>query len=120
MDAKLFNDGSVLIQDLGGRLHYWLAWCDGLPVGYFVAEERKDGVIVIQRVGVLKAWRGHGLQKRMTKKHEMYFGKGVLYITYAHPDSVASINSLISSGYKTYKPKEKYGGKGMVYFFKQT
>lgn len=119
MDAKLFNDGSALIQDLDGYFHYWLVWCEGLPVGYCVAEECQGGIVINQRVGVLKPWRGHSLQKKMIKIREKYFGEGTRFITYVHPSNPASMNSLISAGYKTYRPKDMYGGEEMVYFFKE-
>ena len=81
---------------------------------------RKDGDIIYgQRSGVLKEYRGHGIQKRFIKRRHEFFGKGVTHITYVHPENPASINSFISTGYKTFWPEDPYGGYDKVYFKKE-
>jgi hypothetical protein len=119
LDRKMFNDGSILVEELKGCMHYWLMYYADIksPIGYMVAEECADGVIIGQRSGILSKYRGHRLQQLFIKTRHKYFGKNKTHITYVHPQTVASINNFISMGYKAYSPEKLYGGDDKLYLF---
>ena len=71
--------------------------------------------------GVLPSARGKGLQKKLIRARVRQAKKhGVpLVITYTVHDNPASMNSLITCGFKTYEPDYAWAGrKNVVYFFK--
>ncbi len=111
LDRVIFNDGSCLVEDLGGYQHYWLMTNHaGNVMGYMVAEECEDNIILGTRSAIVEEYRGHGLQKELIKAREAFFGPGYTHCTYIQVENVASINTFIKLGYTAYVPQEKYGG----------
>jgi len=72
------------------------------------------------RVGVIKAYRGQGFQKRLIRVRENFARKVGLkwLITYVSPTNLKSANSLIACGYRLYSPQNPYGMYGALYFRK--
>lgn len=104
---------------------WWVVWCGKQPVGYGGLRPCKEafnrGLGFLCRVGVVESHRGNGLQKRLIAVRERQaraMGMRAL-VTYCVPWNCASINSLIACGYKTYRPDEKWGGAGSIYFRKR-
>jgi predicted GNAT family acetyltransferase len=115
LDRKIFNDGSIYVEDLEGDMYYWYVKDDnGHMIAYSVAEKYDEKTIKGQRSAVISKYRGNGIQKKMIKKRHLFF-KGYTHITYVHPQNPASVNSLISCGYKAYWPKDPYGGDDKIY-----
>jgi GNAT superfamily N-acetyltransferase len=76
------------------------------------------GMAYMVRSGVLKAHRGQGIQKRMIKARcalAKRYGFSAV-VTYVMDWNLASSNSLISCGFKFYKPQVKYYGDDVLYF----
>lgn len=103
---------------------WWVVWCGEQPVGYAglrpCKEPHNRGLGYLCRAGVIAAHRGKGLQKRLIAVREREARRMGLkrLITYCVPWNPPSINSLISCGYKTYRPETKWGGASAVYFGK--
>jgi RimJ/RimL family protein N-acetyltransferase len=70
--------------------------------------------------GVIKDYRGYGLQKRMIRvRMQKAKQLGVTrVITYTSHDNAASANSLISSGFRLYVPRWEWGIRNGNYFRK--
>lgn len=71
--------------------------------------------------GVLRAHRGHGLQRRLITKRidkAKSFGWGVLVTETIH-DNAPSMCSLIGCGFRPYIPKKPWGHKSAVYWRKK-
>jgi GNAT superfamily N-acetyltransferase len=67
---------------------------DGVPVGFHY------------RGGVMPAWRGHRLQRRMLRLREDEMRRAGLAkaVTYTDADAAASMRNLIAEGYRPYAP----------------
>jgi len=118
LDRKLFNDGSEFVENvkIAGERHYWYVK-DGQNVIAFAIADYDGEIVIGQRSGVLKPYRGNGLQKRFIKRRHNLFSPST-HITYVHPQNPASLNSFISMAYKAYWPDYPWGGDGMVYLTK--
>ena len=115
------SDDRVKIEDS----MWWLVWCGKEAVGYaglrVCQNEHNRGVGFLCRVGVIDRHRGRGLQKRLIYAREAtakVVGLTEL-VTYCVPWNCASINSLVSCGYRFYRPETKWGGAGAVYLRKK-
>jgi GNAT superfamily N-acetyltransferase len=103
---------------------WWLVWRGKEAVGYAglrpCKAPRNAGVGFLCRVGVVPKHRGRGLQKRLIAVREATARRLGLkeLVTYCVPWNCASINSLVSCGYKFYRPETKWGGAGSVYLRK--
>jgi RimJ/RimL family protein N-acetyltransferase len=103
---------------------WWLVWRGKEAVGYAglrpCKEPRNASLGFLCRVGVVPAHRGRGLQKRLIAVREAAARRLGLteLVTYCVPWNCASINSLVSCGYKFYRPGTKWGGGGAVYLRK--
>jgi GNAT superfamily N-acetyltransferase len=103
---------------------WWLVWRGKEAVGYAGLRPCKEpfnaGVGFLCRVGVLHRHRGRGLQKRLIAVREAAARRLGLneLVTYCVPWNCPSINSLVSCGYKFYRPETKWGGAGSVYLRK--
>jgi GNAT superfamily N-acetyltransferase len=74
----------------------------------------------LARSGVMPAWRGKGLQKRMVTIREQFAKKrGYRWMITDTTDNPASANNLISRGYKLYKPKNPWGYEITLYWRKR-
>lgn len=103
---------------------WWIAWHGKQPVAYaglrLCREPHNLGLAFLCRVGVVPEHRGRGLQKRLIRTRERAAQRLAVteLVTYCVPWNCASINSLITCGYKFYRPRTKYGGAGAVYLRK--
>jgi GNAT superfamily N-acetyltransferase len=103
---------------------WWIAWHGKQPVAYAGLRLCRDpqnlGFAFLCRVGVIPEHRGRGLQKRLIRVRENAARKLAVteLITYCVPWNCPSINSLVSCGYKFYRPGTKWGGAGSVYLRK--
>lgn len=104
---------------------WWVVWQGKEPVGYaglrVCQTSCNKGLGFLSRAGVLRKHRGKGLQKRLIRAREAEaraLGLNELVTYVAHWNS-PSINSLVSCGYRFYRPATKWGGKEAVYLRKQ-
>jgi len=88
---------------------WFIGWDDGKSAAYCAWKTvDHDGVAVgfHYRGGVLPAWRGQGLQRRMFRLREDEMRKCRLSkaVTYTDADGAASMCNLIAEGYRPYVP----------------
>jgi ribosomal protein S18 acetylase RimI-like enzyme len=78
------------------------------------------GLGYLCRAGVLKKYRGNGLQKELINARVRYAKKLGLRqaVTYVAPSNLASANSLVSCGFRLYSPEYRWGGKDCFYLRK--
>ncbi len=102
--------------------HWWLAYLDQEPVAF--AGVMKSPIVrnayYFNRVGVLKAHRGHGLQRRLmrcleAKAHRM----GAQRIVSDTTDNVPSANNFIAAGYWMFDPEHPWSFSNSIYWTKQ-
>jgi GNAT superfamily N-acetyltransferase len=102
---------------------WFLAFEGRTPIGFasVTPVHGEPGVWFLSRAGVLKGWRGRGLQKRLIRVREKYVRSrgGHTMLTYVHPQNMASANNLIAEGYRLYDPQWKWGLKSALYFYKK-
>ena len=72
------------------------------------------------RAGILEKHRGQGLHKRLiatrSNMARRLGGEGV--ITYVAPHNNASVNALVSRGFRLYTPERKWVGDDFLYLIK--
>lgn len=69
------------------------------------------------RAGVLPAYRGQGVQKRLIRARlRQAKAIGMRWVVTDTYDNPASSNSLISTGFKLFKPSKPWGGDGTLYW----
>jgi len=74
----------------------------------------------LARSGVLKAWRGQGLQKKMIGIRERYAKKaGYRWMISDTTDNPPSANSLMSRGYRIFDPSKPWGMNATLYWRKR-
>lgn len=99
--------------------YVWLAYVDDEVAG-FATMKKISGMSYgyLERVAVLKKYRGKGIQKKLIDVRVKYARsqgwKGVL--TYTTPDNYPSVNSLMHRGFSMYWPEWCWAGKEMLYF----
>ena len=89
--------------------HWLIGWDGDKPAAYCAWKAvEHDGVAVgfHYRGGVLAAYRGHGLQRRMLRLREDEMRQQGLAkaVTYTDADGAASMRNLIAEGYRPYVP----------------
>lgn len=100
---------------------WWLATDDGHPLGFagLVQSSQWSDTGYLCRAGVLEKARGNGLQKRLIQARERKARalgwKWLVTDTYENP---ASANSLISCGFRMFKPSNPWGADGVCYWKK--
>jgi GNAT superfamily N-acetyltransferase len=103
---------------------WWIVWHKKEAVGYAGLRPcqlpSNAGVGFLNRVGVVAKHRGNGLQKRLIRVRESAARSHGMteIVTYCMGWNCASVNSLISCGYKFYRPATRYGGADAVYLRK--
>ena len=105
LDASCFGSEKILYTDLMNSV-WFIAKIDGVVVGY-AGIRIVDGVTgYLSRAGVIEGFRGKGIQSKLIRARERWAKKQGLrsLITYTSQSAIASPNSLISSGFKLYKP----------------
>ena len=98
---------------------WWIAY-DGMnPVGFCAVipsfQWQKTGYLL--RSGVMPDYRGRGLQKRFIKLRIKYAKEqGWDWLVTDTRYNPASVNSLISCGFKLYKPSTPWSFKDALYW----
>ena len=103
--------------------HWWLAKDQhGVHAAYaalrLVASE--PGVGFLFRCGVVKDFRGHGLQQRLirvrlAKAKRLGLTRVITYTI----DNPPSANSLIACGFRMYTPANRWGGAEAQYWYRK-
>lgn len=99
--------------------YWWIAFADGKPAGFAAlqASIRWQDTGYLSRAGVLAAYRGRGLQKRLIKVRIAKARElGWQWLLSDTSDNTPSANALISSGFKLYEPMRPYGLKNALYW----
>lgn len=119
LDRELFSPG-YFPPAQGGDVQWWLAEEDGHTVGYAAAKPCKGDplCIYLSRVGVIRAARGRGLQRRLIRVRERWgrANGAILSVSDTLYDNVASTRSLIACGYLPFLPREPWAGRGSTYW----
>ena len=103
---------------------WWVVWRGKEPVAYaglrVCQNSCNKGLGFLSRAGVLREHRGRGLQRRLIRARETEARQLGLkeVLTYVALWNCASLNSLIASGYKFYRPADKWAGRESVYLRK--
>jgi len=103
--------------------HWWVAYTEnGKPVGFAGLVRSKSWVDCgyLCRAGVIPTYRGKGLQKRLIKVREQQAKRlnwnWLVTDTYLNPPSS---NSLISCGFRLYRPTAPWSFKHALYWRKK-
>ncbi len=120
LDEKMFGEEAE--EELEGRI-WWLAYVEGKIAGFaglkvFQEGSRMGGYLC--RAGVLKEYRGMGIQRALIDCRDRE-GRRLgltMNITYTARDNYPSANNLIRCGYTLYDAERKYGLKDGLYFRK--
>jgi GNAT superfamily N-acetyltransferase len=112
-------DGDVPMEPSSG--YWWVAYDGALPVGFAAVSQsvRWSDTGYLCRAGVIRSHRGKGLQKRLIRVRErkarQVGWKWLITDTYSNP---ASSNSLISCGYRIFKPSQPWSFDSAIYWRK--
>ncbi len=104
---------------------WWVAFEGKTPVAFACLRPsaRWDNVGYLSIAGVLPAWRGKGLQRRLIKKRVEYARKLGWHtvITETVNDNAPSMRSLIAAGFRPYLPQVRWGDpEHVVYWTRNT
>lgn len=101
---------------------WWVGREKGQAVAFclIIPSAQWSDTAYLARSGVMPAWRGKGLQKRMITIRERFAKKqGYRWMVTDTTANEASANSLISRGYKLYTPKRPWGYEVTLYWRKR-
>jgi GNAT superfamily N-acetyltransferase len=106
-----------------GNGFWWVAYEGTEPIGFagMVRSFRWSDAGYLCRAGVVRAYRGKGLQKRLIKVRERKarrLGWNWL-ITDTASYNVASSNSLLACGFKLFRPSNPWGHEDGLYWRKE-
>jgi GNAT superfamily N-acetyltransferase len=119
LDAQLF--GTEVLPPREKNHVWWVAYVDGEVAGYAgLGIYKGENYGFLHRAGVLKGFRGKGLQRRFIKVREKEArAQGLkVMLTYTANWNLKSANNLIGSGYKLYRPENPFGCTDSLYFWK--
>lgn len=118
LDEKIFPEDDQV--EFEGNCHFWLATCDGEPVGYCKLSHAYEDRGFLARAGVLKEFRGNGLHRRFVRVRERKAAAlgWPRVVSYAARDNCTSANNLARFGYRLFVPAKEWGTKAAYYFFK--
>lgn len=110
------------------RGYWWLVYHpqpgymeDHHPIGFcgLTHALATEGSGYLKRAGVLKAYRGHGLQRKLITVREKKARKlGLTTMLTDTTDNPPSANSLIAAGYKIFEPAYRWAFKHSIYWRK--
>ena len=92
------------------------------PVAFGILEPSKQwrDTAYLSRAGVLPAWRGQGLQRRLIALRERVArNKGFVWMISDTTDNVPSSNNLIKAGYKLIEPSAPWANTDSLYWTKK-
>ena len=100
---------------------WWVAWNGDTAVGYAGIKKIADGLAMLTRAGVVKSFRGRGLQKKLIKTRLKWAKANNIQtvITDTVPTNSPSNNSLISCGFKLYVPEYQWKEEGALYWIRE-
>lgn len=120
MDLDLFPSDEP-IED--PENHVWFIGYDGPKAVCYASVKVLEGIdagtAFLSRCGVIQAYRGQGLQRRLIKAREREaksLGAKVM-LTYTVSSNAHSMNSLFACGYRAYLPAVRWADDA-VYFSK--
>jgi GNAT superfamily N-acetyltransferase len=118
---------SAVETEWAGRLHHttgdwWIATCRGKEVGMagMVPSYQVRNAGYLHCSGVIPAFRGHGIQRRLIQKRiacARRYGWRQLF-TETINSNAASANSLIRCGFRQFNPARTWGSPYAVYWKK--
>lgn len=104
------------------RGHWWVAEHNGRPVAFagVYASSKYAGVGYLCRAGVIKEYRGKGIQKRLIRIRERKArALGWGWLITDTTNNPPSANSLIACGFQTFTPSSPWGADGTIYWRKR-
>lgn len=108
--------------NVASNTYHWIARDNetGKPIGFCSCSDIGHGTIFLSRAGVLRKYRGRGLQKKFIQIRERFckYNEKTTIITYVSEDNYPSFVNLIKMNYKIYIPEWQYAGQGFFYFKK--
>lgn len=117
LDAKIFpTDDPVDVWDK--RAVWWIApgaaYCGIRPTA-------REGLAFLLRAGVVEAYRGQGLQRRMIRTRLRWARTAgfVEVCTYTIPTNPWSSNNLIACGFRLYDPPHRWAGEDTNYWVRK-
>lgn len=122
LDVKIFGKEEANDEDPAKTIWFLLIVSDKIAgfagITPFVEEGQKYGFL--ERAGLLKEFRGKGLQRDLIaiRDKEATRLKLNACFTYTARDNHKSSNNLIACGYRLYEPLCKYGIKQALYWRK--
>jgi ribosomal protein S18 acetylase RimI-like enzyme len=101
----------------------WWLLLDGRKVAGYASlrnAPHQPGIAYLNRAGVVKEYRGRGLQKRLIRVRLAYAKRHGYKeaISDSASYNVASSNSLIACGFKLYRPRTLWSFRSALYWFK--
>ena len=118
LDATLFR-GDYPIEGWGDNV-WWIGTENGRDTCYCGIKQLDEDTGYMTRSGVLHEFQGRGYQKRMIKTRIKWAkSRGLRFIiTDTVSDNPASVNSLISTGFKQYLPQAPWKSTDALYWIK--
>ena len=121
LENAIMGRDYITAQDLTESV-WWVAKVDGELAGYCgVRPSSQDelGAYLI-RAGVLGAYRGQGLHRRMLRKRLNWACKCGYATVYSDtaPHNVWSSNNLITEGFRLFVPDEPWSQANQLYWLK--
>lgn len=102
---------------------WWVAQVNSLDVGFCgLSVYKSDGELTgeLLRAGVLPAYRGLGLQRRMIRLRDAAARRSgcTANLTYTADWNIVSANNLVRCGYRLWLPRHPWGVDHALYFWK--
>ena len=101
---------------------WWAAYHKNTAVGFSClspSQQMEDG-IYLGRCGVVKAYRGRGIQRQMVRLRIQWARRhGYRWAVSDTTDNIPSANNLISCGFRLYTPKVLYSFARALYWRKR-
>ncbi len=118
MQMEVFTGGEH--RDVS-KDHWWLATVDKVPAGFACMRIYPDQTGYLALAGVLTAFRGQGIQKKLIRVREAYARREgcTMVFTYTAWKNWASANSLIRNEYTLYTPASKPWGLPWSLYFRK-
>lgn len=119
LNAITFDDGSY-VPDFDDGL-WWVAYYCNRAIGFAGLLKETSSYGYLQRVGVLKSYRGLGLQRRFIHARERESRRIGLKTLYSDTskENFSSINNLAACGYKMFMPQRPWSNDYQLYWKKE-